>query len=83
MNTTIHDCNMKLSGATKFICRMNKFVDRARRCKIQKAIQRIEFYNRTYDSLHINNKEMLENNIIFIKQYNLFKDLRSSERGNW
>ena len=56
MNTKVHDCNMKLSGATKLICRMNKFVDRARRFKIQKAIQCIEFYNRTYDALHINNR---------------------------
>ena len=53
-NTTLNDCNMKLSGSTKFICRMNKFVDSARRfIKNQKAIQCIECYIRTYDSLHI------------------------------
>ena len=55
---------MKLFGSTKFICQMNKFVDRARRfIKIQKAIQCIEFYIRTYDSLHISSKGILEKNI--------------------
>ena len=62
--TTLNDCNMNLSGVAKFICRMNKFVDRARRfIETQKAIQCIEFYIRTYDSLHINNGEILEKNI--------------------
>ena len=64
MTTTLNDCSMKLSGATKFICQMSKFVDRARRfIRIQKAIQCIEFYIRAYDSLHINNREILEQNI--------------------
>ena len=75
MNTTLDDCNMKLSG---FTCQMNKFVDRARRfIKIQKAIQCIEFYIRTYDSLHIHNREILENNIDktihFIQRFTKFR----------
>ena len=62
--TTFNVCNMKLSGATKSICQMNKFVDRARGfIKIQKAIQCIEFYIRIYDSLHKNNRGTLENNL--------------------
>ena len=78
MNTTLNDCNMKLSGATKFICQMNKFVDRARRfIKIQKAIQCIEFYIRTYDSLHRNNREILEKKIDkaiqFIQRFTKFR----------
>ena len=53
MHTTLNACNMTLSGATKFICQMNKFVDCARRfINIQKAIQCTELYIRTYDSLH-------------------------------
>ena len=44
MNATLDDCSMTLSGATKFICQMNEFVDRARRfIESQKAIQSIEF----------------------------------------
>jgi hypothetical protein len=39
---------------------MDKFVDRAKRFK---AVQSIEFYIRTYDSLHINNREILKKNI--------------------
>ena len=75
---TFNVCSKKLSGATKFICRMNKFVDRARRfIQIQKAIQCIEFYIRTYDSLHMNNKEILENNIDkaiqFIQRFTKFR----------
>ena len=81
MNTTLNDCNLKLSGATKFICQMNKFVDPARRCiQIQKAIQYIEFYIRTYDSLHINNRGILGKNIEKAIQFIQRFDLRSSER---
>ena len=56
MNTKLNHCNTKLSGATRFVCQMNKFVDRARRFKFQKSIQGIEFDIRTYDSLHIDTR---------------------------
>ena len=55
---------MKLSGATKFICRMNKLVDRARLfIQTQKAVQFMEFYIRTYGSLHMNNREIQDKKI--------------------
>ena len=45
MNTIFNDCNMRLSGATKFIGRMNKFVDRAKLfIQIQETIEFIELY---------------------------------------
>ena len=81
-NATLDDCNMTVSGVKKFICQMNKFVDRARRfIKSQKAIQCIELYIRTYDSLHRNSREILENNID--KAIQFIQRLRSSERRNW
>ena len=64
MNTTLHDCNMKLSGATKFICRMNKFVDRARLfIQVQETIQFVELYIRTYDSFQIRYREIMDKKI--------------------
>ena len=52
MNAKLHDCNMTLSDATKFIGRMNKFVDRTKLFnQIHETIQLIELYFRTYATL--------------------------------
>ena len=82
MNTTFNDCNMKLFGATKFIGRMNKFVDRARLfIQIQETIQFIELYIRTYDSLQIRYREILDKkidkSIQFAQRFTKFR------RGTW
>ena len=50
--TTFNECNKNLYDATKFIDRMNKFMDRAKLfLQIQERIQFVELYMRSNDTL--------------------------------
>ena len=63
-NTTFNECNKKLYDATKFIDRMNKFMDRAELCiQIQDTIQVIELYIRSNETLPKRYRRMMDKKI--------------------